>query len=344
MITEIQVREVLKTVKYPGFSRDIVSFGLLKGIAINKSDVTVHLLLDSKNPDVPRQITEEATAALRQLPGVGLVSIDIITKGSGMERGPLPGVKKIIAVASGKGGVGKSTVSSNLAVALARQGLKIGLLDCDLYGPSMSLMFGTNEPLCVNEKDEIIPVEAHGVKLLSMGLLLDDNSPVVVRGPVATRYIQQFLKQVEWGDLDFLILDLPPGTGDIQLTIVQTVPVDGAVIVTTPQEVALIDARKAVALFEKVQVPIIGLVENMSYFQCPSDGIKYPIFGEGGGRKEAERMNVPLLAELPIDMDTRKRSDEGSPVALEDPAVNGISEAFFLMSRQVALAFEKDQS
>lgn len=343
MITETQVREVLKTIKYPGFSRDIVSFGLLKGIAINKDDVTVHLLLDSKNPDVPRQITEEATAALRRLAGVGHVSIDIITKGSGTERGPLPGVKKIIAVASGKGGVGKSTVSANLAVALARQGLKIGLLDCDLYGPSMSLMFGTNEPLCVNEKDEIIPVEAHGVKLLSMGLLLDDNSPVVVRGPVATRYIQQFLKQVEWGDLDFLILDLPPGTGDIQLTIVQTVPVDGAVIVTTPQEVALIDARKAVSMFEKVQVPIIGLVENMSYFQCPSDGIKYPIFGEGGGRKEAERMNVPLLAELPIDMDTRKRSDEGRPVALDDPAVNSISESFFHMSRQIALSFENDQ-
>lgn len=341
MITETQIREALKAVKYPGFSRDIVSFGLLKGVTINQQDVTVHLLLDSQNPDIPRQITEDATRVLQQMQGIGHVVIDIISKGAGADRGPLPGVKNIVAVASGKGGVGKSTVSVNLAVSLARQGLKVGLLDCDLYGPSMALMFGTNEPLCVNERDEIIPVEAHGVKLLSMGLLLDDNSPVVVRGPIATKYIQQFLKQVAWGDLDFLILDLPPGTGDIQLTIVQTVPVNGAVIVTTPQEVALIDARKAIAMFEKVQVPIVGLVENMSYFLCPSDGVKYPIFGEGGGKREAERLNVPLLAEIPIDMEVRRRSDEGSPVAVEDPAQNAIAEAFFLLSRQVALAFTK---
>ncbi len=340
MITEAQIREALKEVKYPGFSRDIVSFGLLKGVDINGARVTVHLLIDSKDESVPARIREDALNALRKIDGVSHAEVDILTKASGADRGPLPGVRHIIAVASGKGGVGKSTVSANLAVALSRQGYKTGLLDCDLYGPSMALLFGTSEQPFVNEKDEIIPVDAHGVKLLSMGLLLDDQSPVVVRGPVATRYIQQFLRQVEWGDLDFLVLDLPPGTGDIQLTIVQTVPLDGAVLVTTPQEVALIDARKAASMFDKVQVPILGLVENMSYFLCPSDGVKYPIFGEGGGKAEAERLDVPLLAELPIDMETGRRCDAGIPVALEDPAQNPLSEAFFLMSRRIATRFE----
>lgn len=328
MLTEAQIKDTLTSVKYPGFSRDIISFGLLKGIAINGNNVTVHLLVDSRNEAIPAQIRKEAEAALKKLDGIGHVQIDIITKGSAFERGPLPGVKRIIAIASGKGGVGKSTVSANLAVALAKHGLKVGLLDCDLYGPSVAHLFGTSQQPYVNEKDEIIPVDAHGIKLLSMGLLLDDQSPVVVRGPVATRYTQQFLKQVEWGELDILLLDLPPGTGDIQLTIVQTVPLDGAVIVTTPQEVALIDARKAVSMFYKVEVPILGLIENMSYFLCPSDGIKYPIFGEGGGKAEAQLMKIPLLAELPIDIETRKRSDEGLPVALENPAVNSISKAF----------------
>lgn len=333
MITEQIIRDALTEVNYPGFSRSIISFGMVKGVAINGNNVTVHLLVDSKNEAIPAQIKKDAEAALRKLPGIGHVQIDILAKSPGIEKGPLPGVKRIVAIASGKGGVGKSTVSANLAVALARQGLKVGLLDCDLYGPSVAHLFGVNQQPYVNDNDEIIPVEAHGIKLLSMGLLLDDQSPVVVRGPVATRYTQQFLKQVEWGELDYLLLDLPPGTGDIQLTIVQTVPLDGAIIVTTPQEVALIDARKAVSMFYKVEVPILGLVENMSYFLSPSDGVKYYIFGEGGGKAEANLMKVPLLAELPIDMETRKRSDEGLPVALESPENNAISAAFSTMAQ-----------
>jgi ATP-binding protein involved in chromosome partitioning len=198
----------------------------------------------------------------------------------------------------------------------------------------MSLMFGTKERPTANENDEFIPVKAHGISLLSIGLMIDEASPVAVRGPLATRYVQQFLRNVEWGDVDFLILDLPPGTGDIQLTIVQTADLDGAIIVTTPQEVALIDARKAVGLFRKVETPILGVIENMSYFECPSDGKIYHIFGEGGGAREAEKLGVPLLGQIPIDIKTRSCGDEGAPVALLDPAENSASAAFKHIAEQ----------
>jgi ATP-binding protein involved in chromosome partitioning len=227
-------------------------------------------------------------------------------------------VKKIIAVASGKGGVGKSTVAANLAVELARSGLKIGLCDCDLYGPSQALMLGCREGLRVEEGTErIFPAVVHGVKLMSMGMLLGDDSPAALRGPMVTRFTQQFLRQVAWEDLDVLVLDLPPGTGDIQLTIVQTVALDGALIVTTPQEVALIDARKAIAMFRKVNVTILGLVENMSYFCLPGSGERHAIFGSGGGVREAERQKVSLLAEIPLDPLCRSGGDAGRPVVLD---------------------------
>ena len=236
-------------------------------------------------------------------------------------------MKKIIAVASGKGGVGKSTVASNLAIALAATGASVGLCDCDLYGPSIAMMFGCDEKPLANEKDEIIPLEAHGVKIMSMGLLLEDSSPVIVRGPLATRYTQQFLRQVAWGELDYLVLDLPPGTGDIQLTIVQTVALHGVVIVTTPQEVALIDARKAVSMFAKVNVPVLGLIENMSWFDC-EHGQRYSLFGENGGLREAERLRVPLIAQIPIQIPICQGGDRGQPVALLPPQSNPASAAF----------------
>jgi ATP-binding protein involved in chromosome partitioning len=197
-------------------------------------------------------------------------------------------------------------------------------------------MFGSTERPMATEENEIIPIERYGLKFISMGLLLDDASPVIVRGPMATRYTQQFLRQVAWGDLDFLILDLPPGTGDIQLTIVQTVALDGAVIVTTPQEVALIDARKAASMFAKVNVTILGIVENMSFFHCPGDGVKYFLFGEGGGRREAARLRVPLLGEIPLDIPTRKGGDEGRPIALSDPSTSSVSRAFREIAQAVA--------
>jgi ATP-binding protein involved in chromosome partitioning len=241
-------------------------------------------------------------------------------------------VKKIIAVASGKGGVGKSTVASNLAIALAATGAKVGLCDCDLYGPSIAMMFGCEEKPMANEKDEIIPIETQGLKIMSMGLLLEERSPVIVRGPLATRYTQQFLRQVAWGELDYLILDLPPGTGDIQLTIVQTVSLHGAVIVTTPQEVALIDARKAVSMFAKVNVPILGLIENMSWFECDA-GKRYYLFGENGGWREAEKLRVPLLAQIPLQVPISQGGDAGKPVALLDPQRCPASAAFHQAAR-----------
>jgi len=224
--------------------------------------------------------------------------------------------------------VGKSTVASNLALALAATGAAVGLCDCDLYGPSIALMFGSNERPMADEQDRIIPIEREGIKLMSMGFLLDDGSPAVLRGPMVTRYTQQFLRQVAWAPLDYLVLDLPPGTGDIQLTIVQTIALSGAIIVTTPQEVALIDARKATSMFEKTNVPVLGLVENMSYFLCPSDGVRYDIFGSGGGEREAARLKVPLLAQIPIDMSIREAGDVGRPVVAGD--AGGAAAAAFL--------------
>jgi ATP-binding protein involved in chromosome partitioning len=323
-ISEEQVRNALKAVKYPGFSRDIVSFGLVKSMQIDDGDVKVQLALATNDPNVPATIKNDAENALRALKGLrsAKVLIDIHAppggSGAGMGATQIPGVRHVIAVASGKGGVGKSTIATNLAVALEQTGMRVGLCDCDIYGPSISLMFGTRERPTATEENKIVPIEQYGLRLMSMGFLLDDTSPAILRGPMVTRYTQQFLRQVDWGELDYLVLDLPPGTGDIQLTIVQTVALSGAIIVTTPQEVALIDARKAATMFEKVNVPVIGLIENMSYFISPSDGKRYDIFGSGGGGREAKRLRVPLLGQIPIDIAMREGSDRGIPIVSED--------------------------
>jgi ATP-binding protein involved in chromosome partitioning len=343
MITDILVRSTLATVRYPGFSRDIVSFGLIKGVQVDGSDVTVEISLATRDANIPRQIHADAMSALQALNGVGQVRLNFDIKEPAQPAGgaaaatgksSIPGVKRVIAVASGKGGVGKSTVASNLAVALSQTGARVGLCDCDLYGPSIAHMFGTTERPMATEKEEIVPVKKHGLQLMSMGLLLDDASPVIVRGPIATRYTQQFLRQCAWEELDYLVLDLPPGTGDIQLTIVQTVALDGAVIVTTPQEVALIDARKAVGMFQKVNVPILGIIENMAYFVCPSDQQTYHIFGQGGGQREADRLQVPLLGQIPIEIAVREQGDAGLPITLHAPE-NASSKAFQSIAQQV---------
>jgi ATP-binding protein involved in chromosome partitioning len=323
-VSEDQVKEALRAVKYPGFTRDIVSFGLIKSVQINNGDVTVQLALATNDPNVPATIKRDAEEILRTVAGVQsakvLIDIHAPPAGAGAAVGParLPGVKHVIAVASGKGGVGKSTVAANLAVALEQTAARVGLCDCDIYGPSISLMFGTRERPVATDENKIVPIEQYNLKLMSMGFLLDDASPAILRGPMVTRYTQQFLRQVDWGELDFLVLDLPPGTGDIQLTIVQTVALSGVIIVTTPQEVALIDARKAATMFDKVNVPVLGLIENMSYFICPGDGKQYEIFGSGGGEREARRLRVPLLGKIPIDMATREAGDRGMPIVAED--------------------------
>jgi len=348
-LSEAAVRETLSTIKYPGFSRDIVSFGLVKDVKIAGSDVTVQMALTTNDPRVAQSIKEEAEAALRGLGGIGTVTVKIdihapahtptaaAAGGAPMATTAIAGVKHVIAVASGKGGVGKSTVAANLALALQATGAEVGLCDCDLYGPSIGLMFGANERPMATEENRIIPIERFGIRLMSMGFLLDDAAPAILRGPMVTKYTQQFLRQVEWGELDFLVLDLPPGTGDIQLTIVQTVALAGAVIVTTPQEVALIDARKASSMFAKVNVPVLGLIENMSYFLCPSDGVRYDIFGNGGGEREAARLGVPLLGQIPIDIPTREAGDHGTPIVAGDPQ-SPIADAFGEIARRLAHA------
>lgn len=340
-ISEEQVRDALRTVRYPGFSRDIVSFGLLKGINITGGEVKVQLALATNDPNVPATIKSDAEKVLGALNGVRtakvLIDIHAPPGGAGPTVGAqrIPGIKHVVAVASGKGGVGKSTVAANLAVALERSKARVGLCDCDIYGPSISLMFGTRQRPTATDENKIVPIEQYNLKLMSMGFLLDDASPAILRGPMVTRYTQQFLRQVEWGELDFLILDLPPGTGDIQLTIVQTVALSGAIIVTTPQEVALIDARKAATMFEKVNVPVLGLVENMSYFVSPSDHKRYDIFGSGGGEREAKRLRVPLLGQVPIDIATREAGDRGHPIVAED-AQSPAAQEFTRIAAQIS--------
>ena len=340
-VSEGQVREALQAVKYPGFSRDIVSFGLVKEIQVQGSSVTVQLALATNEPAIPRTIKAEAETALRRVSGISearvLIDIQAPPAGvgaTGVGATRIEGIKHVIAIASGKGGVGKSTVAANLAIALDQTQARVGLCDCDIYGPSISLMFGSRDRPAATEENKIIPIEQYHLKLMSMGFLLDDASPAVLRGPMVTRYTQQFLRQVEWGELDYLVLDLPPGTGDIQLTIVQTVALAGTIIVTTPQEVALIDARKAATMFEKVNVPVLGLIENMSYFISPDSGKRYDIFGFGGGEREAKRLRVPLLGQIPIDIATRESGDRGRPITAEAPA-SPVAAEFLKIARQL---------
>jgi ATP-binding protein involved in chromosome partitioning len=346
-LTEELVLERLKAVKFPGYSRDIVSFGLVKEIKIAGSDLLVRLSVATSNPAVAQTLKKESEQALAALAGVRStkIVIDITNPPEVASTGQtsttkIPGVKYVIAIASGKGGVGKSTVAANLAAALDRSGAQVGLCDCDIYGPSISLMFGaTQERPMATGDNTIIPMERYGIKLMSMGSLLDDGSPAILRGPMVTRATQQFLRQVDWSGLDYLILDLPPGTGDIQLTVVQSVALSGAVIVTTPQEVALIDARKASAMFSKVNVEVLGIIENMSYFLSPSDGKRYDIFGSGGGEREATRLKVALLGTVPLDIATREAGDRGMPIVIDRPD-HPISKVFEKIADQLRKRIE----
>ncbi|HLH55363.1 MAG TPA: Mrp/NBP35 family ATP-binding protein [Verrucomicrobiae bacterium] len=324
MVTEEGIRDALRAVKYPGYSRDVVSFGLVKQIAVNQGAVSVTMALTSPNQDAARQLKGEAERVLRSVPGVSSVYVEVAQpQGAPAGAGPnpwaqqskVPGIQRIVAIASGKGGVGKSTVSVNLACALQQLGARVGLLDCDIYGPSIPLMMGVHVKPTISAEEKMVPPSNHGVKLMSMGLLLDGDQPVIWRGPMIVKTIQQFFAAVEWGELDYLLVDLPPGTGDAQLTLCQTVPLDGGVIVTTPQEASLGVVRKGIAMFQKVNVSILGIVENMSFFTAPG-GERVEIFGHGGGQEEARRQNVPFLGEVPIFKEIREGGDKGVPVVV----------------------------
>jgi ATP-binding protein involved in chromosome partitioning len=326
MLTQETVLESLKSVKYPGFSRDIVSFGLVKDIIAAGGEVKVSLQLTSTNHEAAQQIKLESERALSRLPGVKRVQVEVhqpesVTNSASntfANQSKVAGVKRIIAVASGKGGVGKSTCSVNLACALHHLGARVGLLDCDIYGPSIPLMMGIHERPTVNANEQLVPPVAHGIKVMSIGLLITDDQPVVWRGPMITKTIQQFLLAVDWSDLDYLLVDLPPGTGDAQLSLCQTVPLDGGVIITTPQEASLGVVRKGIAMFNKVNVPILGIVENMSYFTTPN-GERIEIFGHGGGKSEAVRQNALFLGEIPIFTEIREGGDRGMPLMVSAP-------------------------
>jgi ATP-binding protein involved in chromosome partitioning len=327
MVTQDDVKEALKAVKYPGYSRDIVSFGLVKDIAASERAVTVSIQLTAGSPEVGQQIKSESERALRAIPGVEMVYVDVRHQAAQQAPGAqspwsqqnkVPGIQRLIAVASGKGGVGKSTVSVNLACSLAHIGASVGLLDCDIYGPSIPLMMGIHQKPTVSDEQKMVPLLQHGVKLMSIGFLLEGDQPVIWRGPMIMKTIQQFFHAVEWGELDYLLVDLPPGTGDAQLSLCQTVPLDGGVIVTTPQEASLGVVRKGIAMFQKVNVPILGIVENMSYFTTPS-GERVEIFGHGGGQNEAKRQGVPFLGEVPLFTEIREGGDKGAPVAVSAP-------------------------
>ncbi len=307
--------------------------------ALNVDGATVRFVIEAPNPDAARKmepVRQAAEKAVAALAGVENVSVALTAHGPAPaqiappslkvgghpkpQQGPMKvkGVKRIIAIGSGKGGVGKSTVSSNLAVALARKGKRVGLLDADIYGPSQPRMMGVNKRPASPDGETIIPLQAHGVTIMSIGFMVDEAKPVVWRGPMLMGALQQMLGQVQWGELDVLLVDLPPGTGDVQLTLCQKTELSGAIVVSTPQDVALIDARKALGMFDLLKTPVLGLIENMSSYVCPKCGHEEHIFGHGGVAKEAEMLGVPLLGALPIDLATRLAGDSGVPVAAGD--------------------------
>jgi ATP-binding protein involved in chromosome partitioning len=341
------VMNALRTVQDPDLKKDLVTLGMIQDLKIDSDGaLSLRVVLTTSASTLKEKIKADVEAALKKVPGLGAVSItmDVQVKKRAATGGPvqsaqIEGVAHIIAVSSGKGGVGKSTVAVNLAVSLALEGARVGLMDADVYGPNVPTMMGvTDQPKIIQHPtkgESFVPPSAYGVKVMSMGFLIQGDQPLVWRGPMLHSVVNQFCHKVEWGELDYLVVDMPPGTGDVQLSLAQLVPVTGAVLVTTPQEVSMQDVRKAYHMFEKVRVPVLGFVENMSYFKCDSCEKKHNLFGTEGGKLLSKKFGVDLLAQLPIVSEIREGGDEGRPIVVRDPQTE-VAKAFRELARKVA--------
>jgi ATP-binding protein involved in chromosome partitioning len=321
-VTEQQVLAALSKVQDPDLHKDIVSLGFVKDLGIDGGDVRFTIELTTPACPVKEQLKSEAEAQVRAVPGVTAVTATMtanVKARGGMGRQAIPGVRNVVAVGAGKGGVGKSTLSVNIAVALRVKGARVGLLDADVYGPNIPQMLGVSRAPELSGEKQILPPEGHGIKVISMGMLVPPEQAVIWRGPMLHGALQQFIRDVDWGELDYLVVDLPPGTGDVSLSLSQTVPVAGAVVVTTPQGVAVADVKKAVGMFRQLNIPVLGVVENMSHFVCGHCGERTDIFGSGGGARMAQELGLALLGEVPIETRVREGGDQGEPIVVSAP-------------------------
>lgn len=338
-VTEQAVLDALRQIKDPDLHKDIVTLGFIRDLNIQDGNVAFRIVLTTPACPVKDQMEGAARELVSALPGVTSVNVKMdadVPKGRGLgEKVTVPGVRNIIAVSSGKGGVGKSTVAVNVAVSLALNGARVGLMDADVYGPNVPIMLGVSDKQPEVDVNKLVPIEAYGVRIMSMAFLQPGDKPMIVRGPILHGLVKQFLSDVRWGELDYLIVDMPPGTGDVQLSLAQLVPVQGAVLVTTPQNVAVADVRRALRMFETVAVPVLGIVENMSYFVAPDTGTRYNIFGEGGGERLAQMYHVPFLGTIPLGMEVREGGDSGVPVVVSHPE-SPQAQAFRRVAEEVA--------
>jgi len=322
-LSQETVLNSLRQIIDPDLRKDIVSLGFIKDLKIDGGDVAFRIVLTTPACPVKEQMESQAIELVGAIEGVKSVNVTMdaeVPQGRGVANNiAIPGVRNIIAVSSGKGGVGKSTVAVNLAVSLAKDGANVGIMDADVYGPNVPMMLGTGYDQPLVENGKLVPIKAHGIKMISMAVLVPPDKPMILRGPMLHGVVRQFLSDVDWGELDYLIVDMPPGTGDVQLSLAQLVPVQGAVLVTTPQEVSLADVRRAVAMFHQVNIPILGVIENMSYFIAPDTGNKYEIFGRGGGQKLCSEYQLNFLGEVPMGMEVREGGDSGVPVVVSFP-------------------------